>query len=131
MFAAAEPVAVGAELVFNALVVADVREDAVEPPHLAVRVGGDEQAALQHELQQAYSLEGDGLASGVRAGDDEHAGVGAELQGLGFRAGSGAGVAQQQQRVVGVDEVKSRGFTQGGEVGPHFECEFGPGLRPI
>src|ERR1022692_4208218 len=60
----------GREVLLDGLVVADVGEDRVENWQLGT-VGGDRDAALRHQRQQANGLQPYRLAAGVRAGDDE------------------------------------------------------------
>ena len=55
------------------LLVADVRKDRPEGRERAPFVDGDEQSGLSHQREQAEGLERDGLAAGVRPGDDERA----------------------------------------------------------
>ena len=45
----------------------------LEDRHRRARLGRNVQAGLRHQRQQPAGLERDGLAAGVRAGDDEHA----------------------------------------------------------
>ena len=62
---------VGGEVVVDALLVADVDEDAAEEAALGGGAQWHGHAALQHVLYQSYGFETDGLAAGVGAGDDE------------------------------------------------------------
>ena len=55
------------------LLVADVGVDGLEDGQAGVGVGGDGQAGLGHEGEQPDGLEGDGLAAGVGAGDEQDA----------------------------------------------------------
>ena len=63
---------VGAEVIFDRLLVADVNEYIAEYAGMATFVHRDEQAALQHVLQQPYSFQADRLSAGVGTGDDEN-----------------------------------------------------------
>src|SRR5206468_1968664 len=63
----------GAEALLDALFVADVREYVLEDDGPGAVVYGKVEARLRHEGEQADGLEGNRLASGVRAGDDQHA----------------------------------------------------------
>ena len=60
----------GGEILLDGLVVADVGEDGVEDGELGA-VGGDGDAGLGHQGEQADGFQGDGFAAGVGAGDDE------------------------------------------------------------
>ena len=62
----------------DALLIADVGHDLVEHRHGAAVSARDVQAALRHGGEQANGLERDGLAAGVRAGDDERVKFAAE-----------------------------------------------------
>ena len=62
----------------DALLVADVGHDLVEHGHGAAVGTRDVQAALRHRREQTDSLERDGLAAGIRAGDDERVKLAAE-----------------------------------------------------
>lgn len=63
---------VGAEVIFDRLLVADVNEYIAEYAGMATFVHRDEQAALQHVLQQPYGFQADRLSAGVGTGDDEN-----------------------------------------------------------
>ena len=62
----------------DALLIADVGHDLVEHRHGAAVGTRDVQAALRHGREQTDGLERDGLAAGVRAGDDERVKFAAE-----------------------------------------------------
>ena len=70
--------AVGAEVVFDALLVADIDEDTLEDARARALVQRDRDAALEHVLQQSDGLQADGFPSGVGAGDDEQSAVAIE-----------------------------------------------------
>ena len=61
----------GGERLLDALLVADVGVDGGEDGQAAALVGGDGQAGLGHQAEQADGLEGDGLAAGVGPGDEQ------------------------------------------------------------
>lgn len=63
---------VGAEVIFDRLLVADVNEYIAEYAGMATFVHRDEQTALQHILQQPYGFQADRLSAGVGTGDDEN-----------------------------------------------------------
>jgi hypothetical protein len=64
----------GAERLLDALLVADVGVDAVEDAQHGFGGRRDVQPGLGHQRQQADRLERDGLAAGVRPGDDQRVG---------------------------------------------------------
>ena len=55
------------------LLVADVGEHGPEHGNLRAARSRNQQAGLRHQRQQSRGLQRDGLAAGVRPGDDEHA----------------------------------------------------------
>ena len=65
--------AVGTQVVFNRLFVADVYQDMAEDSEAAGFIDGDGQAALEHVLQQTGSLQADGFSSGVGTGNQDDA----------------------------------------------------------
>ena len=69
----------GGERLLDALLVADVRKDFIKYGNAAALCGGNVQAALRHKAEKADGLERNGLAAGVRAGDDERIVILAEL----------------------------------------------------
>ena len=117
------------ERLLDRLLVADVGEDGVEDGQPGVGVGGDRQAGLRHQREQADRLERDGLAAGVGAGDQEHV----EVLGPSVGESRTVGRAEQpvaepgrdrhdvagEQRVAGVLEDEGvRLFEEPGLVGP-------------
>ena len=60
----------GGEIALDGLGVADIRKDCGEEWKCGF-FGGDEEAGLRHEGEQAGGLEGDGFSASVGAGDDE------------------------------------------------------------
>ena len=85
----------GGQALLNALLVAHIRQHPVEYTHGAAAVGRDMQAALGHQTQKADGFQGNGLAAGVGAGDDQ----GVEL--LTQLHGDGHCLGLVQQRVPG------------------------------
>ena len=71
--------AVGAEVVLDALLIADINEYAVEDTCYACPLQGNVHAALQHVLQEADSLQTHRFASGIRARNDEYSLFAAQL----------------------------------------------------
>ena len=61
----------GGQRLLDALLISDVRVDIVKDGQLTVIPGGNVQACLSHERQQAAGLEGDRLAAGVGTGHDQ------------------------------------------------------------
>ena len=72
--------AVGAEIVFDALFVADIDEDTLEDARARVLVERNGDAALEHVLQQSDGLQADRFPSSVRPGDDEQSAVAVERE---------------------------------------------------
>ena len=107
---------VGAEVVLDGLLVAYIYEDALEEARPAV-VQGDEQAALQHVLQQAHRLQAHGLAARVGARYDEDAllPVEGDVQGHHLLAVPGQG--ELEQGMDGRGPVYDLPVLQGG-----FQC---------
>ena len=96
----------GGQTLLDALLVADIRQDMAEDRQDAAVRGGDVQAALVHGREQADRLERNGLAAGVRAGDDERVEAAAELDvdrhGLGLVEQRMARAAEDQSLALGV-----------------------------
>ena len=92
----------GAQALLDALLVADVGIDPLEDAEPAALVGGDQQARLRHEREQADGLERDRLAAGVGAGDDDDVGIVVEIDVDGHDR---FGV---EQRVAGAVQVDHR-----------------------
>ena len=118
-------------MVFNALIITNIRQDGPKTAHLAVGVGGDEQPALQHDLQQAYRLERNGFSAGVGAGNNQHAFFALQLQRLRLGVQSAGCILHGEQRVVCLDEVKVFVLANAGQVGVHFPSQLRFGTGPI
>ena len=71
---------VGRQVVFQALLVADVQENILEHAGFGVVGAGNEQAHLQHELHQAHGFQAHGLAARVGAGNHQNALLVVQLQ---------------------------------------------------
>ena len=89
------------QALLQTLLVADVGLDALEDRHQRALVGRHEQAGLGHQRQQASRLERDRLAAGVRAGDQQHVEVAAQLE-------ADRHDLAAQQRMAGVDQLAAR-----------------------
>ena len=63
----------GAERLLDGLLVADVGVDRLEEAEFRAAFGGDVQAALRHQHDQADGFQRDGFAARVRSGDDDRA----------------------------------------------------------
>ena len=112
---------VGAEVVFQVLVVPDAHRDPVEDGKFRAFGCGDEHAPLEHVLQQARRLEADGLAARVRPGNEQDA--------LAFREGDGqrddaASLPRErlfQQRVARLAQGQAAVFGDDRHPGDHVE----------
>ena len=60
----------------------------------------NQEAALDHGLNQAHHLQGDGLSAGVRSADDQHALLAVKGQILRLHRQSLAAVGEQQKGVA-------------------------------
>src|SRR5262249_33019038 len=111
----------GAERLFEALFVADVRENLLEHRHVAPLPGGDVHARLRHQAQRARRFEAHRFAAGVRSRDDEQveAHTQADVDGY-YRARwllwRGGFVAEEvfEERVSGDAEPELAGGGDGG-----------------
>jgi len=63
--------AVSAQVILNALFIADIYEYLTEYASPGSVGQGDGQSALQHVLQESYRFEADAFAAGIRSTDDE------------------------------------------------------------
>ena len=113
----------GGQGLVDGLLVADVRHD--HGAHLdgGAVSGGDMQAALSHKSQQAQRFQGDGLAAGVGAGDDQRVKVPAQRQ---IVAHGGLLV---QQRVPGPAQLDV--VSQHRLHGPHPGGQAAPGKNGV
>ena len=64
---------VGAQIVLDALLVADIDKQALEDSGFRLFVKRDRDAALKHVLQQPDRFQTDRFTTGVRAGNDQQA----------------------------------------------------------
>ena len=87
----------------QALIVADVREDVAEDTDFSL-VGRDRQARPYHQGDDARSLEGNRLATGIRAGDDERV-PGLEIDVVGH---DGSAAIEDEQGVAHRWQVNAR-----------------------
>ncbi len=78
----------GGEVALDGLGVADIGEDRGEEGEGGF-FGGDGEAGLGHDGEEAEGFERDGFAAGVGAGDDELAGVGGRMRVRGTGEGCG------------------------------------------
>ena len=92
----------GGEGLFDGLFVADVGKNVLEHRDFRARVGGDVQAGLGHEGEQADGFEADSFAAGVGAGDDQGVGVGIEKN---VNRDDGVGVEEGVARAFEADEA--------------------------
>ena len=70
---------VGGEVILDALVVADVNEDALEHPHTAALCHWHKHAALHHVLKQAHRFQTYRLAAGIWTRYDEQTLTGSQF----------------------------------------------------
>ena len=113
------------EIALDGLGVADVGEDGGEEGEDGL-FGGNGQAGLGHEGEQAGGLERDGFAAGVGAGDDELAGFAGEGEG----EGDGLALGRRRRRSFdcGAHDGAVSAFAQDDRVinvGSHAEFEEG------
>ena len=88
----------GGKALLDALLVADVGEDAGKDAHRAAVARRDVQSALRHQAEQTERFETDGLAAGVGACDDEGIEAAAHLN------VDGHGLGGIEQRMAGAAE---------------------------
>ena len=115
----------GGQALLDALLVADVHQILLKDADLAALVRRDQKAALGHGAEQTGRLEGDGLAAGVGAGNDE--GIVVAAQGDVHRHAPGRvdqGVAGPHQREGAV--VADRGLE-----GLHLQGHPGLGQQDV
>ena len=65
--------AIGAQVVFYGLLVADIHHHTFEDAHVRIIVNGGEHAALHHILHHTHSFQAHRLATGIRTGNQEQA----------------------------------------------------------
>ena len=96
---------IGAQLVFDGLLVADVDEDAFEDAGPAALVHRDEQPALQHVLQEAHRLQTHGFAARIGSGYDEDALLPIQLDVQRYHLLAMLGQGDLQERMYGRSPV--------------------------
>ena len=110
----------GGEALGDGLLVADIGQYAVENHHCAVVRHRNVESTLGHQSQQTDGLQGDGLAAGVGAGDDQGIKIPAQVQVVGHRlVGVQQGMAGLPQTDATADDF--------GLAGPHPVGQLGPG----
>ena len=87
--------------------VSDIWEYRVENADFRGVVARDEQATLNHHLQQPNGLHGDAFSSRVGAADDEHPLLAMQFHVLRMGLLAGQTVGHLQQGVVGRQQMKS------------------------
>lgn len=136
---------VGAQVVLQALLVADVHHDVVEEARLGTIAHGDGEAHLEHVLEQADRLQAHRLAARVGSGDDQNAALARQrdLQGddalrpavsrlvVLLCGGSRLGQRALQQRVARLDPVYDGGVGYVGRRGPHRLGQLVLGLDEV
>ena len=100
--------AVGTQVVFYALLVADVNEEMLEDAYAGILTHRDGYATLEHVLQQSYGFQTDTLSTGIRTTDDEDALFAMQLQVERNNLLSLFGEVYFQQRVTSLHPVYNR-----------------------
>ena len=103
-------VTVGTQMIFNRLVVSDIRQDSVEQKGFAAFVNGNQHTGLQHQLQQSNSLQRDCFSSGIGPRNHDDSGFLIQFKSLGMRDFVFLLVVQVQNRVEGISEIQSSIF---------------------
>ena len=129
----------GGEALFNALLVADIGQDMPENRQIAAVRGGDMETALVHRGEQADGLQGDRLAAGIGAGDDQGVEVLPQLHvdrhGLCLIQQRVPGAAQDDAlplhgRLLAVQLVGELGLGKN-QIQPHQQQEIRVDLLPV
>ena len=113
------------QTLFDALLVANVRQHFFIAGDLALVRHGNVQTALGHDRQQSQRLEAHGLAAGIGAGDDQGIKRVAQLD------VDGHGLFGVQQRVPGTPQMDAAVPAQGRTGGVHFIAQLAPGKDQI
>ena len=113
----------GGQGLVDGLLVADVRQHGGAHPHRGAVRRRDVQPTLGHQGEQAQGFQGDGLAAGVGAGDDQ--GIERSAQGQ-VVAHGGLGVQQGVARPFQLNAAAQHRFH-----GPHGGGQLGPGENAV
>ena len=97
-----QPRRVGGKVVFDGLIVANVRHDFVEEKHLRFWMRRHQNPALDHELKQPDGFQSDRFPPGVRPGNTDDAVVLRKGERLRIDFFVFGAVAQPEERVVGI-----------------------------
>ena len=122
---------VGAQLIGDALLVADINEHSLEHARARVLPHGHTHATLQHVLQQADGLQAYRLAAGVRARDEKYAPDGRELHIEWHSLAATARQLLRQQRMDRLDPVDSGRVAHIGLHGVHRLGQQGLGADEV
>ena len=106
-----QSVAVRRELIFYALVVANVGEDGAENAHFRSVVARDKQPTLDHHLKQPNGFHCDTLSTCIGPADDQHALLAMKFDVLRQRFLAGQFVGELKEGVEGRQKMKTRLFS--------------------
>ena len=115
----------GGKALLDALLVADVGENAGEHAHRAAVARGNVQSALRHQAEEAERFEADGLAAGVGACDDEGIEAAAHLN------VDGHGLGGIEQRMAGAAEGNAAVRADLGPRGIHLVAQLAAGKDEV
>ena len=113
------------QILFNALLIADVRQHPLVDRNGTLVRRRDVETALGHQRQQAKGLEGDGLAAGIGASDDQC------IKGVSQLDVNGHRLLRVQQRMAGLAEVDGAVPPDLRPDGVHFIGELAPGKDQV
>ena len=122
---------IGAEVVFDTLLVADVDEEVVEDARCAVGMYGDGEAALQHILQQTHSFQTDRLAASVGSRDEKDALAIFQLDVEGYDFAAVLAERLIEQGVLGNSPIQCGILDEFGHAGLHLLRPDGCGAQKI
>ena len=115
----------GGKALLDALLVADVGEDAGKDAHRAAVARGNVQSALRHQAEETERFETDGLAAGVGACDDEGIEAAAHLN------VDGHGLGGIEQRMAGAAEGNAAVRADLGPRGVHLVAQLAAGKDEV
>ena len=102
----------GRKILLDGLVVADIGQHGIEHRQLGA-VGGDWNAGLRHQGQQADGFQGHGFSAGVGTGDDQFEAFAFEFDADGNDVPAFCFQVSLEQRVAGVDQNQPSGARPG------------------